>query len=137
MPRSFIRRAVSAADNSQLVNLLELSVIYRRTFLIALGSIFAGLAGTVLAVTPASKPTVIQVKAIHCATCAKKIAKSLYEVEGVKDVKADINKNLTFVAPDRAKAPSPRAMWEAVEAAGFQPLKLSGPSGTYTSKPKS
>ena len=81
--------------------------------------------------------TTIVVKNMHCGACAKKIAAKLYGVPGVLEVRADVKKNAAYVGPQKQKAPSPRKMWEAVEAAGFKPVKLVGPLGQFTSKPKS
>lgn len=88
-----------------------------------------------LAARPTTKHTTIQMKKIHCNGCAKKIAKKLSSLDGVKAVKSDVKKNMTVVTPEGGKQLSPRALWEAVESAGFKPVKLAGPSGTYTKKP--
>jgi Cu+-exporting ATPase len=72
---------------------------------------------------------------MHCAACAKKIAAKLHQVQGVGEVRANVKKNSTYIAARPQITPSPRKMWEAVEAAGFKPVKLVGPSGVFTSKP--
>ena len=90
---------------------------------------WAGAAGTT------TRVTTIVVKDMHCAACANKIAAKLYTVSGVVEVRADVKRNVTFVGPQEQKLPSPRALWEAVEAAGFQPVQLVGPAGRFTSKP--
>ncbi len=77
----------------------------------------------------------IQVKNMHCLDCAKKIARKLYVVPGVVSVKTYVKKNTALVTPQQRKTPSPRALWEAVEKAGFQPVKLVAPAGVFTSKP--
>jgi copper chaperone CopZ len=74
---------------------------------------------------------------MHCAACAKKIAAKLYGVPGVIDVVTSVPDNTATITPQRLKQPSPRALWEAVEKAGFKPLKLEGPQGTFASKPRS
>jgi copper chaperone len=78
----------------------------------------------------------IEVKKMHCAGCAKKIAARLYAVRGVKEVRVDVDKKTLFVAPQQNAALSPRAMWEAVEKAKDVPIRLAGPSGTFTGKPR-
>jgi hypothetical protein len=40
------------------------------------------------------------------------------------------------VTPEKGKQPSPLALWEAVEKAGFNPIKLIGPAGIFEAKPK-
>jgi copper chaperone CopZ len=84
---------------------------------------------------PKANYTTIQVEDMHCMACAKKIAAKLYAVPGVVKVHAAPEKDLAYVVPQKRKAPSPRAMWEAVEAAGFKMVSMSGPGGDFTSKP--
>jgi copper chaperone CopZ len=103
----------------------------RRT---ALAGLFAlSIGGPALAARP--KFTAIYVTDMHCTSCARKIAGQLYQVPGVNEVRANVQNNLALVVPKSAPAPSPRSLWEAVERAGFQPVRLSGPSGKFTNKP--
>ncbi|OYV96148.1 MAG: hypothetical protein B7Z73_01215 [Planctomycetia bacterium 21-64-5] len=74
---------------------------------------------------------------MHCAGCAKKIAGKLTAVRGVEQVRADVPKSFFVVTPVEDQSPSPKALWEAVEKAGYSAVKLEGPSGTFTKKPKS
>jgi copper chaperone CopZ len=82
-------------------------------------------------------PTTILVSDMHCMGCAKKMANKLYEAPGVAKVQADVQTTTMTVTPKTDKALSPRALWEAVEKAGYKPTKLEGPSGTFTAKPQS
>ena len=106
---------------------------------VLLASVGAGVAGIedagVGAADRQPQLTMILVKNMHCASCAKKIAAKLYGVSGVYQVRADVKKNATYVAPRQQQTPSPRKMWEAVETAGFEPIKLVGPAGVFTSRP--
>jgi copper chaperone CopZ len=79
--------------------------------------------------------TTIYVHDMHCGECAKKIARKLYAIPGVVEVRADVNNNIAYVVPQKDKALSARTMWDAVESAGFAVAKLQGPQGTYTAKP--
>lgn len=107
--------------------------ISRRTFLAA--SVVASLAFTPLhAANP--KPTAVYVKDMHCEACARKIATKLYAVPGVVKVSTDVKKGLAVITSQPAKQPSPKALWEAVEAATFEPVKIASPLGTFTTKPK-
>lgn len=81
------------------------------------------------------RATTINIHNMHCPACAQKIANKLYAVPSVVSVKTNYQAGIAVVQPSQSKTPSPRAMWEAVEKAGFKPLKLTGPSGVYTSKP--
>jgi copper chaperone CopZ len=79
--------------------------------------------------------TWIFVDDMHCANCAKKIARKLYTVNGVVNVQANVSKNFAVITPQAGKTLSPRALWNAVELAKFKPVKLQGPYGVYTTKP--
>ena len=79
--------------------------------------------------------TTIHVHNMHCADCAKQIARKLYAVPGVVEVRADVAKNIAYVVPQKDKALSARALWTAVESAGFSVARLEGPQGAYTSRP--
>jgi copper chaperone CopZ len=101
-----------------------------------LGAATAWLAGGSAAYATSPVPyTTIHVHDMHCGECAKKIARKLYVVPGVVEVRADVPKNIAYVVPQQGKTLSPRTLWESVEAAGFQVARLSGPQGTYTAKP--
>src|SRR5438093_3313113 len=79
--------------------------------------------------------TTIHVHNMHCGECAKKIARKLYAIPGVVEVRADVNNNIAYVVPQKDKTVSAKSMWEAVEAAGFAVAKLDGPQGTFVAKP--
>src|SRR5262249_51858239 len=97
-------------------------------------SIFVGLAllAAVLVMLPhargktATQDTLISIEDLDCPTCAKGVEKALTAVAGVAGVKTDIEKEMATVTPEANKTLSPRALWEAVEKAGFKPLKLEG-----------
>jgi copper chaperone CopZ len=80
--------------------------------------------------------TTIHVHNMHCADCAKQIARKLYALPGVVEVRADVAKNIAYVVPQKDKTLAPRAMWEAVESAGFQVARLECPQGAFTAKPR-
>ncbi len=79
--------------------------------------------------------TTVEVKEIHCAGCAKKIAARIYAVKGVKEVRANVKKNTLIIAPTAGTTFSPAAIWVAIEKSKNVPLRLAGPSGTFTTKP--
>lgn len=80
--------------------------------------------------------TVIAVKDMECPSCAKKVIARLNEVPGVEKVVADTKASKLTVTPKAKAAPSAKAMWEAVEKAGFEPTRLTGPAGKFTASPK-
>lgn len=79
--------------------------------------------------------TSIRVSDMHCGACAKKIAGKLFTVPGVARVQTDVSNHTAVVFGSAGRTPSARRLWEAVEAAGFKPVRLSGPEGTFDAKP--
>ena len=80
--------------------------------------------------------TTISVKGMHCQGCASKVASNLQAVKGVSKADVDASKAVAVVIAKEKSAPSPKALWEAVEKAGYTPTKLVSPAGTCTKKPK-
>lgn len=83
-----------------------------------------------------SAPTVITIPDMDCPECAKEVAGVLGKVPGVAKVDTNPKARTVTVRPRADATPSPRALWEAVERAGYEPQRLQGPSGTFASKPK-
>lgn len=81
-------------------------------------------------------PTTITLKEMHCMGCAKSCAKHLYAIPGVEKVTANIEAKMLTITPKPRTVLSPRSLWEAVEKGGKEPVKVKGPSGTFTAKPK-
>jgi Cu+-exporting ATPase len=97
--------------------------------------VIASATSPVLAQQTAPPPvTFVRVSDMHCAACAKKIARKLYAVPAVVQVKTDLKKHTAVITPEKKLQPNPLAIWEAVEAAGFEPVELNGPAGKFTSK---
>jgi len=88
------------------------------------------------AASPAVTYTTIYVQDMHCGECAKTIARKLYAIPGVVEVRADVAKNIAYVVPQKDKTVASKACWEAVESAGFRVVRLDSPQGTYTTKPR-
>lgn len=106
-----------------------------RFVMTAAAVLIAVSAGWLIAAEP--QTTAIHVDDMHCPACAKKIVTKLQAVEGVASANADVEAGQAIVATKEKSKLSPRALWEAVEAAGYTPTKLVGPSGVFTEKPKS
>lgn len=81
-------------------------------------------------------PTTITIPDMHCMGCAKKMANQLYQVPGVAKVQANVEATTMIVTPKAQQTFSARAIWEAIEKAGYKPSKIEGPSGTFKEKPK-
>ena len=75
--------------------------------------------------------TAIYVGDMHCATCAKKISGKLFRVKGVMKVRTNVKQHVAIVTPQSKKVVDVKAAWKAVQSAGFEPVKLIGPEGTF------
>lgn len=86
--------------------------------------------------SPPKTTTTITVPDMFCGGCAKKVTTKLKELQGVADLKADLEAKTVTVTPKSETVLSPKALWEAVEKAGKHPSQMEGPSGKFTEKPK-
>ena len=110
--------------------------MFTKTIVAAVAGLLSiGIASTILAAD--RTPTKITVDGMHCPSCAKKIVAKLTEVPGVHSVTADVKAAQMQVTASAEKNPSPKELWEAIETAGYKAVKLEGPGGTFTEKPKS
>ena len=106
---------------------------------------FKHVAGLIVVMLLASQPlmaaetaaTTLTLQEMHCDGCGKKVGAKLAEIKGVAKVEYDVEQKIVVVTPKANVVLSPRALWQAVEKAGQTPVKLEGPSGTFTEKPKS
>jgi copper chaperone CopZ len=102
---------------------------------LGIASAVVSLAATALqAAEP--QPTTIAVQGMHCAVCAAKVTGNLESVSGVQKAEVNAEKAVAVVTAKSSEALSPRALWEAVEKAGYKPTKLIGPNGTFVGKPR-
>jgi copper chaperone CopZ len=112
------------------------SMMNRLSMLLAIVSAALSFgANTAHAAEPA--PTTISVQGMHCVVCASKVSSNLQAVVGVQKAEVDAEKAVAVVTAKPSAVLSPRALWEAVEKAGYKPTRLVGPSGTFVGKPKS
>ncbi len=106
------------------------------TFALAVCMTAPSRAATTINAATSTAKTTITLKVLTCESCAKKVATKLTEVPGVGGVKTDVKSKTAIVVPKGDATLSPLKLWEAIEKAGKEPVKLEGPSGTFTSKPK-
>ena len=66
----------------------------------------------------------IRVGDLHCKTCAKKVARKLYAVKGVRKVTSSLKDDLVVALLPADKPVSPEQLWQAVEAGGVKPVEL-------------
>jgi hypothetical protein len=95
----------------------------------------AGPGASAAEAASAFRATSITIK-MENENCAKCITTSLREVPNVGEVTADSGKKVVTVSPVGLRAPSARALWEAVEKTGHVVVQLQGPQGKFTSKPE-
>jgi periplasmic mercuric ion binding protein len=69
-----------------------------------------------------------------CGGCVKRINARLTTMPEIADVKCDVATKSATVTPG-ASGVSPRILWEALEEIGKKPVKMVGPTGTFTTKP--
>ena len=80
-------------------------------------------------------PSIVTIEGMHCPSCAKAVSRKLQQVTHVAIARIDARSGLATVTPARDRDVSAKGLWEAVEAAGYRPTRLEGPSGVYTTKP--
>jgi len=78
----------------------------------------------------------IAVDGMSCAGCAKTVVKAVSAVEGVESAVADVKAKTLTVTAKKGATPSPKAMWEAVEKAGYTPTRIEAATGTFDKKPE-
>lgn len=110
---------------------------FAKVYLVSLIAVSVGSFALAQNPSPAPSSTSILVPKMHCMGCAKKMATELYKVAGVGQVLVSVETTTMTVRAKDGQAISPRGLWEAVERAGYQPTRLEGPNGVFTSKPKS
>jgi copper chaperone CopZ len=89
------------------------------------------IAATRKALKVAPGETVVFFEDLHCATCAKKVTGQLFKQKGVLRVRTSVKLDAAVVTPQAKKALNPAAAWFALQAAGYQPMLLDGPDGTF------
>jgi copper chaperone CopZ len=105
--------------------------------------VFVGLLVALLVLTavrlygqaPAQPMTKVTLKSLHCMSCAKKVAAEVYKVPGVAEMRVDLKAKMVFVVHKEGATPSPKGLWEAIEEADHEPVKMETPTATHTSKP--
>lgn len=66
----------------------------------------------------------VAVTDLHCATCAKKVARKLYSVKGVKRVSSSLKDDLVVVTMHARFEPPVAKLWSAVAAADIPPVEI-------------
>lgn len=84
----------------------------------------------------APNETAIYVGDMHCSNCAKKISGKLFRVKGVMKVRTNLKQHVAIITPQAKKEIDVKAAWKAVQGAGFEPTKMTGPAGTFVADEK-
>lgn len=90
--------------------------------------------GAAPALAQKGEATVVTVKEM-CNGCVKQINKRLTGFPGVSAVSCDLKSKTITITPQPGGTVSSRALWEAFDEIGKNPVKMVTPQGTYTSKP--
>lgn len=111
--------------------------MFAKFCLMTAGLVLLGVISVVRAAEPAAKTkdTVMTVGEM-CGGCVTKITAKLKPMPDVGKVVCDIPKKTVTVTPAAGKSLSPKVLWESMESIGKTPTSLTGPSGTFKSKPK-
>jgi periplasmic mercuric ion binding protein len=111
--------------------------MFAKHLLVTVGLVVAGLVVVSTAAEPVAKSqsTVMTVGEM-CGGCVTKITAKLKPMPEVGQVTCDIPTKTVTVTPAAGKTISPKTLWEAMDSIGKAPKSLTGPSGTYKSKPK-
>ncbi len=80
--------------------------------------------------------TTITIEELACDCAVMAVTRMLTEITEVDKVKVDLKSKTAVVTPKAKATLSPIKLWEAIIEAGEKPVKLVGPSGTFTSKPR-
>ena len=67
---------------------------------------------------------VVAVEDMHCATCAKKVARKLYALKGVKRVSPSLEKDTVTIHVPADQSVTVVRIWSAVAAGGVKPVEL-------------
>ncbi len=73
---------------------------------------------------------------LDCPSCAKKLAAKLLALEGVAKVETDVETQTAKITMKPKATITAKILWEAVEKGKKTPVKIEGPDGTVTAKPK-
>lgn len=79
--------------------------------------------------------TVVSVKKL-CPTCGKKIVQKLEQLPQTQSASINVEQKIVQVVAKPGQNLSARLVWEIIEKGGEQPVRLQGPSGTFTAKPE-
>lgn len=113
---------------------MNIAYVTRIVLFAAIVSSVAILAPLAVAALPKDS-TVVTVKKL-CPTCGKKIVQKLEQIPQVAGASINIEQRVVQVTARPGQVLSPRLVWEIVEKGGEQPIKLQGPTGTFTAKPQ-
>ncbi|SFJ43262.1 heavy-metal-associated domain-containing protein [Planctomicrobium piriforme] len=104
----------------------------------ALGTAMLVIAATVSPAfaAPPSNQTVVTTGEM-CGGCVKRIHAKLDGYPGIAKVECDVKSQTITLTPAANTVLSPMKLWEALDVIGKTPVKLEGPSGTFTAKPES
>src|SRR3954453_20421526 len=90
------------------------------------------LAALAQAQAPPQAWTKVTLEDIHCGGCAKKVSAKVTAVPGVAEMRVDVKAKAIWAVHKQGMTPSPKALWEGVEAADPKRTGRGRPSGRST-----
>ena len=110
-----------------------MSAVNRLLVVFAIGVLW--VAADIRAAGQGPSTTTLTVPEMDCAACAKKLTAKLIAMPGVGKAEPNVEAKTVKVTHKAGRTLSPKALWEEATKAGFEPSKLVGPDGTFTTKP--
>ncbi|MDP1796293.1 MAG: heavy-metal-associated domain-containing protein [Planctomycetaceae bacterium] len=111
--------------------------MFAKQWLMTAGLVLAVLVAVNVAAEPVAKsPDTVMAVGEMCGGCVTKITAKLKPMSEVGKITCDIPTKTVTVTPAAGKTLSPKTLWEAMESIGKTPKSLTGPSGTFKSKPR-
>ncbi len=111
--------------------------MFAKQWLMTVGLLLVGLVAANTAAEPTAKgQNTVMVVGEMCGGCVTKITAKLKPMPEVGQITYDIPMKTVTLTPAAGKTLSPKTLWEAMETIGKTPKSLTGPSGTFESKPK-
>ncbi|MCC7425189.1 MAG: cation transporter [Planctomycetaceae bacterium] len=89
----------------------------------------------VTAFAVAASPNTKIVCSEMCGGCAKKITAKLQTLPDIASIQCDRQTKTVTIVPKQGKQISPLTLWSTMESIGKTPVSLSGPGGTFNTRP--
>jgi len=106
-----------------MVRILILSIV-----LVFTGFTGVNLKAQALEKAPETQKIEVEVDGLSCPFCAYGLEKKLIKLDGVKDLKIDVENGLAILIVKKEQAPDRKTIETAVKKAGFTPREIAYPA---------